>query len=115
MLAGSDNADGDCGHAALFISEVGEGGSNNKWVELYNPTGAASHGLQSHSDAASCSPLVVLRIKYTARRLDHSMAPHDGQAPPSPWRATRSLCTRTASPTSRTGARRHYNRVIISA
>jgi hypothetical protein len=108
MLAGSDNADGDCGHAALFISEVGEGGSNNKWVELYNPTGAASHGLQSHSDAASCSPLVVLK-------LNDSMAPHDGQAPPSPWRATRSLCTRTASPTSRTGARRHYNRVIISA
>ena len=62
MLAGSDNADGDCGHAALFISEVGEGGSNNKWVELYNPTGAASHGLQSHSDAALCSSLVVLHI-----------------------------------------------------
>lgn len=38
MLAGIDNADGDCSHAGLFISEVGEGSSNNKWVELYNPT-----------------------------------------------------------------------------
>ena len=31
------NDDGDCSHADLFISEVGEGASNNKWMELYNP------------------------------------------------------------------------------
>lgn len=31
------NDDGECSHADIFISEVGEGASNNKWIELYNP------------------------------------------------------------------------------